>query len=875
MGVALVLALAPAWCLTVTGADSIPKPSASLSMIRQRYLDLVRYRELDWSNPDVAKLAGQIEYETGRLLQEQVNQPETPWHGFFGQPEKGAMGGQQMMAARDKAEKAIHVLSSAYWCKGYRFYQSQRVLRSIEQAYSTLDREIALPDVKSAYDVPQPYYHRREDLCRWLAQVGEFLSKDVRVHMKDTLRHLLVRQEATTEGRALYMLLGAACLEDDRLAHAAAKAMGELAQKPRRALEPTDGLGIEDASAYCAAVSQYQYCALDTELSLPANALRPIHDLMRDFISWTLYHGRADVLTYRNPQKWSGQVERDIVTTVAHLTAVQPDVATRWRFAYDEVVRQVFGRNDRVCHLLDAYPLISRVESVPSCAVDVETKYFEEAGYLAVRRPSFFASLRFPLEKGRALDYSRLDVSMNVRSTASDPNLLFLLPEFEPLLAGCTFSPYVSRPIGKYDSRKCSGTTCPDAAVLEDQTAIAGVRLRAKRNDNFVAANKSWIFFEDKMVFSASGVETKSFDLRNLGWAASPADHRVCITFVFSQPAEVDLARIYFRVYRGRLYCVPRRIEFMVSPDGVSWTRVREVKPVDLPRSGDVPLGGFCYRLRRSKVPFYRLYFPDDADGITTQIAEVEFYKSDPIYDPDVVPPDAENLAPKARVFVSSILDQKHGPEQITDGKFAASLEPATLRTCLVMLRSRSVRLSYLGPTGVRSTAFPAPGKEVTLKDISWCHIKQTAYFFLHPVDLVLKGMGHGYGCILIDHERIDRFAVVCFPNLDLEQTPRAAEAGLIRLLRLDSSAHVFFDPASGTTAAAFFDVVEGERVSSEGPAYLLVRQQPDLVVAAKSRRRAPSDVWIEAPDTKTLVVNGEVQPVYMKGKMLRVSAHR
>ncbi|MEW6359159.1 MAG: hypothetical protein AB1696_22685 [Planctomycetota bacterium] len=875
MRVALVFALVPAWRSISTGADVFPKPSASLSMIRQRYLDLVRYSEQDWDNPDVAKLAGQIEYETGRLLQEQVSDPESSWHGFFGQPEKGTMGGQALMAAREKADKAIHVLTSAYWCKGRRFYQSQRVLRCIEQAYSALDRKVALSDVKSVYDVPQPYFHRRENLCRWLAQVGEFLSKDVRVHMKDTLRHLLVRQEATTVDRALYTLLGAACFEDDRLLHTAAKEMAELALKPVGTIAPEGGPSIEDAAEYCAAISQYQYFTLDTELALPADALRPVHDIMRDFISWTVYQGRADLLAYHSPRKWSGQVERDIVATVAHLTAAQPDMTMRWRFAYDEVVQHTFGRKENAYYLLDVYRLISQVASVPSCGVDVETKYFEDEGYLAVRRPSFFGSLRFPFRKGRAIDYSQLDVPMNVRSTANDPNLLFLLPEFEPLLSGCTFSQFVANPKGQYDARECSATTCADATVLDGQAAIAGVRLRIKRKDNFLATNKSWIFFEDKMIFSASGVETKSFDLRNHGWSASPTDHRVCITFVFPQPVEIDLARIYFRVYRGRLDCVPRNIYFLVSPDGVTWTRVREAKPEDLPKSGDVPLGGFTYRLRRSKVPYYRLYFPYGADGFTTQISEVELYKSDPIYDPNVVPPGAVNLAPKGRVFATSTLDQKHGPEQLTDGKFAATLEPPALQTSLAVLRTGGARFTYQSSRGLRSMDFPALGKEIKLKDVAWCHTKQTAYVFPYSVDLILKGVGNGYGRISIDHARNDRFAAVCFPNLDLEQTPRAVEAGLIKLLRLDSTAHVFFDPASGTTAAAFFDVVEGGNLASDGPAYLLLRQHPDLLVAAKSHRGAPSDIWIEAPDAKTLVINSKVQPVYMKGKMVRVSAHR
>ncbi|NOZ21166.1 MAG: hypothetical protein GXP25_08755 [Planctomycetes bacterium] len=874
---AAALALTTALGCVVFGGDaSLPKPSKALRVIQQRYFDLVRYRNVQWDDPEVAKLVARIEYDTGRLLQEQVTDPGSPWHGFFGMSKGKPLGGQSLLAARAKAEKAIHTLSSVFWCKPSRFHQSKRVLRCIEMAYNALPRRQSIHASKSIYDIAPPYRYRTANLCRWLAQVGEFLSKDVRVHMKDTLRHLLVRQKMTDPTRGMKLLLGAVCLEDDRLLSAAGRDMKELLGKWGDAMTPDGDIAVEAAAAYCAAVSGDHYFTRDTDFAPRAKSIRAAGDLLHDFILWTVYRGRADLLAYRNPRQWSGQVERDIASTVAYLTAAGPNTRETWRFAYDSVIRCAFGHRERLCDLLTLRPLTSRVASVPEYAVEPRTKYFPEKRYLAVQRPSFFASLRFPSRARAALDYSQLDVATNVRSTPNDPNLLFLMPEFEPLLPGGTFSQYIAeKKKAVYDSRKCSETTCPDAAVLDDQTAIAGVRLRIKRKDNFLTANKSWVFFEDKMVFAGSGIETKSYDIRNLGWAAKPTDHRASITFAFQKSVQIDFARIFFRVYRGRLYCVPRTMYFMVSGDGSAWTRVREVKREDLPRSGDVPLGGLTYHLRPSKAPFYRLYFPADADGFTTQIAEVEFYKTGAKQDTDPIPPGAKNLALEARVSVSSTFGKDLGPERITDGNWAPALEPSQVQTCLSILRTRAARFTYRNPRGVRWMAFPALGKKSRLRDVSWCHIKQTAYIFLQPADLILTGIGNGYGRISIDHERNDRFAVVCFPNLDLEQTPRAAEAGLVTLTRLDKSAHILVDQASGTTAAAFFDIVKDGAITSEGPAYLLVRQHPDLLIAAKSRREAPSTLWIDAPKTKTLVVNGKVQPVYKNGNLVRVTAHR
>jgi hypothetical protein len=226
-------------------------------------------------------------------------------------------------------------------------------------------------------------------------------------------------------------------------------------------------------------------------------------------------------------------------------------------------------------------------------------------------------------------------------------------------------------------------------------------------------------------------------------------------------------------------------------------------------------------------------------------------------------------------VVVSSTWNKNFGAERLNDGDWVPTLEPALTRTCIALLRTRASRFVFLGPRGACKTAFPVHDKELKIKNVRWCHIKQTAYFFLRPADLILKGVGHGYGRICIDHSKSDSFAVVCFPDLDLEQASRAAEAGLVKLVRLDTSAHIFLDEASGIMSAAFFDVVKGSDISTEGPAYILYQRHPELLITAKSRRAAPSDVWINAPDTKTLVVNGKPQDVYKQGPMVRVSAHR
>lgn len=865
--------------LDARGLSAGEGPSPSLATVRQRYADLVRYHDVNWDDPTVKDTAQQIEFDAGNLLQGQITDAGSPWLGCFQKAEQKVPGGEALLTARRKTEKAIELLCSAYWCEPNRFYQSQRVLRAIELGYAFLNRSQDLKNVAAVADMVAPHRYAPEDLSRWLAQAGDSLPKPVRADMKDRLRKSLGRIRTQGSDFLLDTLIGAACLEDDRLAQSVRDEMGGTFRakiaKDGSVLGPQGEICVEDAAREFYNVARYQYLTKGTEYALPESVTLQAKSLLTEFLAWTLGSGRADLLTFSAPYNWTGEVEERIAMGAAYLAPILPPDSEPLPAACGEALRRASSRRFQVRNLLDLHPLIGHMQIDSSADLSPRAKYFEDGGYLVARRPSFFASLRLPMAKGATPQFARLVGATNLRTEANDPNMLFTMPEFEPVLPGCTFSHYVARKKDTYIVRDVSGTICADAAVLDGAYAMSGAQITLRRKENSLCVNKSWTFLEDKIIVAASGLAAKSVDAENKAWSASPTDHRAWITLSFPKAIEFDFVRVYFRVYAGKLFCVPRVIYFMVSQDGMQWTRVREAKETDLPRSGDMPLGGMTFRLRRSAARYFRLFFPEDADGFTTQIAEVELYNIGAMRDSDPIPPGAENLARLGRAIPSSTFDDRLGPERVNDGDWVVTVEPASVTTCIAFFRTGKSPFVYLGRKGTYKMTFPDVGGEERIKGVRWCHIKQTAYLFLKPEDLILKGVGTGYGTISIDHSDKDSFAYVCFPDLDVDLAPSVAEAGVVKQIRLDPLAHVFKDETTGITAAAFFGPVKGDELSSDGPAYLLYRRDPALLAASKSRRSAASDVWVRAPDVNMLVVNGALQTIYKNGPMVRITAHR
>ena len=856
-----------------------PEPSRDLRFIKARYLDLVRHRAVDWEAADVTEMVGRIELQAGKLLNGQVTDRESPWCGSFLKAKQEALYGQALVAARRETERAIRILCTAYWCKSGRFAGSTRLLKGVAMGYRFLNRRQSISQAKSISDIAPAYCHTRENLCRWFAQVGERVPKDVRVDMKDRLRRLLTRKKSYGIDFPLHRLIGAVCLDDERLLQAAAGSMNKAAEKVlsgQRAVQGPNGeLDVEKAASTFATLAQYQYLTAGSGPALPDKVTAQVADLLHDILSCTFYRGRADLLAYRSGGKWSGEVERHVAIGAALLVALDPERGAPCRLNYGEVVRRAFGRQPENLAYLDYHALIGQLLAHSPSREEPRITYFADMGYLAVHTPAFYASLRMPLSRGRAAEYARLTATMNFRTPFGDPNLLFGVSAFQPVLQGCTFSQYVV-PTGPYcDVKTASGTTCADGARLGTTAAMAGMRMRVRRVDNVLEMNGSWTFLEDKVIVAGTGIAAKSVERKNCAWAACPTDHRQRLTLFFRKTIEFDFVRIYFHVRNGQLCCVPRRIDLMISDDGVYWRRIREIKDDRLPRSGDVPLGGATFRVRKTSTRYLRLYFPLRAQGVTTQIAEVELYNLDAKSDYDDIPSGATNLARQGRAFASSRFNSLTEPQRVNDGDWIATLEPPQTRTCLAMLRTRGQEFVCLRPSGIWKTPFPETVKEYAVRRVQWCHFKQTAYFFLRPADLIVRTVGTGYGAVYIDHTSSDSFAVVIFPDIGVEQATRAAEAGLVKMIHLGESAHIFHDESSGLTAAALFGAAAQKGISSEGPAYVLYREDPGLLTVGKSLRAAPSDVWIEAPDATTLMVNGSRQRIHRRGTRLRVSAHR
>jgi len=848
------------------------------TVIRRRLDYFLRLEGVDWQDAIANGIARALEYEAGKALETQCRTPGDSYHGAINPPAEGT-GSAKRIAAYNTTRRGIHVLTSAYWCKPCRFYRSRRVLKAIEDALNFLARRPPLQEGTSIYDISPPYHYERPDLIRWLVQVGDELPLMPRARLKEKLRRSLPRDRFTIASEVDRIIAGA-CLGDARLLregndNLAQCLMSFKATIRRSGLAPGRGeLDLEDNVAALYNTARLALLAAGTDCA--PRSIQNLAEHALDLFAWVSFEGVPDALASPAAALSSRQLSTQILLGSAMLLSARPaPLDAKLEATFTAVAARrlpdappKIGKLDMDdLQFLIFYPLLRRKPDVP--VFNYGTRYYRGARYLVARRPDFFFSLRLPRPGRKIIKFSPATGCSNLRFPGYDPNPLLLYPQFDGMLPGTVVSDNVFSKNRVYPAGALDETKCSDAAVLDQYYAVAGTSLSFARREDKLSARRSWHIFDEKYVMAGSAIEVHTSRYDNQAWAANPLNYRQWIALQFPRPVEFNYARIYFRVHKGRLYCVPRAIRFLASSDGRLWSQLRYVRKA-LPKSGEVSLGFYGYKLQRGNARIFRLYFPDGADGYATQIAEIELYNLRQPDDDTTPPPGSVNLARYATPVASSFIDAKTLPSLINDGLYVPEKARTPARTCLALSRISRSPFVYGDADGVHQRRYPSVDESVKLEELRWCHYNDIAYFFLVPADVVIRNIRGDIASIYLDHSRFDTYAVLCFPGRDRKEAQRAAGMDLVQMLALDRKRHIFRDPYAQVTTAAFFEYSDKGAITSNGPAYAVLSPDGVVLNAAKSVSEGPADVMIRGLDVRRVILNEvESEPHIRKGAIV------
>jgi len=857
-----------------------PAGERASTSARERLFELYRLQAVNWDDPLVRRIVRVIEYEAGRLLERQKRARGDPYDGSFpvsgkgATPPEGVRPMDELELARKATRDGIALLCHAYWCKPCRFYKSKRIIQSVQSAIAFLERRPKISFEGTFFRTAPPFRYRTEELINWLAALGDFMEVRYRARLKEHLRKQLSKAGGGLLSGARGFLAGLV-LNDERLTRESRRKMldwlNAFARKPSTFAVKGADVDISFISRAMFLAGLCDYVSRDTRHALPPREMELLRRRCIRLFRWFSFDGEPDALIMPEAPVDLSETKAGLLLGALLLGASGEEreglAALKGTVVPESGVR--IGTVDRRClRFIRFYPVAAGIRGVTAPSAEPYAKYFGALKYLTVRRPTFFVGVKLPRKQRARSTYSRSTGCMNLILGAEDGRQ-FQSRDFSYLLPGAVHSENIITRTRLHSPDDFEGIKCSDAAVLNDYYAVAGTKLIVSRDDQSLRANRSWHFFDEYFVMAGSGIKASSRGCENEAWSSDIFDHRIWVMLTFPREVEFDYVQVYFRVRKGYLHCVPLKIQFMTSSDGLRWQVVRQVGE-KLPRSGAIPMGFLGFKLMRTKARFLRAYFPLGSDGPTVQIAELEVYNIDAKEDFAPIPHDAENLARKAVASASSSLNENTGPEKINDGKFMPVVYKPKAFTSLALFRADKTQLVVGTKRGQSDLTLPLAAREKRVEGARWMFCRGTGYYFLKPADLLIRNLKGKMVSILLEHTRYDSFAVMCFPALNYEQAKRASETTLVHLIRLDEKRHIFSDPFNGVTSAAFFEFCEDGNIRSNGAVYAIYSLTGDRLDIAKTRNEAPADLILKGVDVKEVVVNGKAkEPYYRNGSLV------
>jgi hypothetical protein len=874
----------------------------ALNLARERYRDLVQMQRVDWTSPRAKALAAQVDFEAARLLEQQVTTGRDSFKGRF--RKKPVEDFDALIQAHAETTRAISALSLAFACPGSRFYHSARVADSIGLADDFLRRaqEMALPLTPFGTTPPRVQEDPRS-VIEWLWRCGgaesardtEYAFKKAFARLRSDRRGPIVLD---TDDPPFTAFLAAMYFKDAPLAQ---RARAGLASLLKTTLQPDGSLlnqrqlfDVLYAGGIVRDAALYDYLTRDTMLSLDRDTMSAVSRCLTRFISQATYEGEPDALAVHpsslgrfkdRRQAFAGMVWSAALVMLAS-SAGEPAPAAAQRPELRQALQALRAQYRPLLNesaYSEATPVLLELNTLDRQTPGATTArkaplpqvtYFPCAGYLVARQGDFYASVRLPFpelsaSKSVASD-AKLLGAMNLLSDTFNPNAAFLGPRAHWALPGCTMCDALLPDSGLLSPKTVADSSILGGAIL-DNGAVAAASLVAHRENVVVRANRSWFVFEDRVVAAGTGISASTTDIANQGWAASPGDRLPWLAIDLGQPTVINRVRVHFRVKGGVYTCVPREIIFQVSLDGQKWQDVRSL--TNLPASGTQPQGYVKAGLYKSSARYFRLFFPEGADGETIQISDVQLFHVDRREDEQRIGRDLPNLASfrrGARAFASSFASESDRPDQALTGRGEPGTSPLPVKTCLLVMNPKDGPI-VANDGEIKNISIPEKRKETRLQHVHWVNCASVGCLFQKPVNLIVKRETEAECILFIDHAGTDSFCVSYLPNQKPEETARCEDAALVEF-KMDSEMHRVFDKASNLTAVAMFSPREKGDVITGDTGCVLYKIEGEKLACGLSSRLVRNGVSIRAPGIEEVSVNGKAIPLRSKDDLVILS---